>query len=259
MFTQIFNWFQTKLVVIYPNTKIGASYFRFESNNERLVNILDYLDTGITDYRMQTINEAAFREYFSDSALAEKFLHNQDADENVKVKSILHYGNTLFELDYGKKDVDKISKLMFQHGDDETSYEFGEESDGTQRLIQLLDVIMNDDEEKVFIIDELDRSLHPQMTRKFVETFLKFSKNICTQLIITTHESNLMDLSILRRDEVWFAERECDNTTTLYTLEKFKIRYDKVVSKDYLSGRYGAVPVFKDFEYVWGRDDDCKG
>ena len=44
-----------------------------------------------------------------------------------------------------------------------------------------------------------------------------------------------------------------DNSTNLYTLEKFKIRYDKVVAKDYLAGRYGAVPVFKDFEYVWGK------
>ena len=141
---------------------------------------------------------------------------------------------------------------MFQHGEDGGSYEYGEESDGTQRLIELLDVILNDDGDKVFVIDELDRSLHPQMTIKFVETFLGFSLKKHTQLIITTHESNLMDLNILRRDEIWFAEKDQDNQTNLYTLEKFKIRYDKVVSKDYLAGRYGAVPVFRDFEYVWG-------
>ena len=143
---------------------------------------------------------------------------------------------------------------MFQHGTDESKYEYGEESDGTKRLIELLDVILHDDEEKVFIIDELDRSLHPQMTIKFVETFLNFSKDKNTQLIITTHESNLMDLNILRRDEIWFAEKELDNSTRLFTLEKFKIRYDKVVEKDYLAGRYGAVPVFKDFEYVRRRE-----
>ena len=120
----------------------------------------------------------------------------------------------------------------------------------------MLDVFLNDDKDKVFIIDELDRSLHPQMTIKFVETFLKISEGKSTQLIITTHESNLMDLKILRRDEIWFAEKERDNTTSLYTLEKFKIRYDKAVAKDYLAGRYGAVPVFKDFEYIWGRNKE---
>ena len=120
-----------------------------------------------------------------------------------------------------------------------------------------MDVILNDSDDKVFVIDELDRSFHPQMTIKFVETFLKWAraKEKNTQLIITTHESDLMDLSLLRRDEIWFAEKENDNSTKLYTLEKFKIRYDKVVNKDYLAGRYGAVPVFKDFDYLWGEEE----
>ncbi|MBD5137294.1 MAG: AAA family ATPase [Lachnospiraceae bacterium] len=252
IFHQIFNWFDKKLVIIFPKTKIGASYFRFEDNNESLVEILKYLDTGITNYQMQKINETAFKEYFSDETLAERFLKRHNNEGERKIRGVLHYKDALFELDYGEKGETNISKLLFKHGNDETSYEYGEESDGTQRIVELLDIILNDDKEKVFIIDELDRSLHPKMTIKFVETFLNFSKNTNTQLIITTHESNLMDLDILRRDEIWFAEREKDNTTTLYTLEKFKVRYDKVVSKDYLSGRYGAVPIFKDFDYVWG-------
>lgn len=249
-FNEIFHWFQEKLIVIYPVTRLGASYFRFENANEKLVDLLRYFDTGITGYHMQAINENAFREYFNDPSLPERFL-NKPERKDKPVKGVLRYGDTLFELQYGEKDTD-ISKLQFIHGKDESFYEYGQESDGTQRLVELLDVILNDDKEKVFLIDELDRSLHPQMTRKFVETFLNFSENMNTQLIITTHESNLMDLEILRRDEIWLAEKENDNTTTLYTLEKFKVRYDKVVAKDYLAGRYGAVPVFKDFEYVWG-------
>lgn len=252
LFNKIYDWFQYKLVVIYPETKIGASYFLFGSDNTKLVNILKYLDTGITGYSMRVMNEAAFKEYFPNESLAEKFLRNPNADKGTKSRGILNFGDTLFELEYDETGTKKIAKLVFQHGMDENKYEYGEESDGTKRMIELLDVILNDDEEKVFVIDELDRSLHPQMTIKFVETFLKFSEEKTTQLIITTHESNLMDLNILRRDEIWFAEKEENNNTNLYTLEKFKIRYDKVVAKDYLAGRYGAVPVFKDFEYVWG-------
>lgn len=254
VFRKVFDWFQYKLIVIYPETKIGASYFLFNSDNKKLVNILEYLDTGITDYSMRAINETAFREYFQDESLAEKFLRKPNCHVRTPSKGILNLGNTLFELDYGEEGAERIAKLMFQHGADESKYEYGEESDGTQRVIELLDVILSDDEDKVFVVDELDRSLHPQMTIKFVETFLKFSAEKNTQMIITTHESNLMDLNILRRDEIWFAEKEQDNNTKLYTLEKFKIRYDKVVSKDYLAGRYGAVPVFKDFEYVWGKE-----
>ena len=203
---------------------------------------------------MRKINEAAFKEYFPDESLAERFLRRSDDDKKDNFKSILKFGKTLFELEYDETGAREISKLMFLHGADEGQYEYGEESDGTKRLIELLDVILNQGEDKVFVIDELNRSLHPQMTIKFVETFLKFSEEKMTQLIVTTHESNLMDLNILRRDEIWFAEKEKNNDTSLYTLEKFKIRYDKVVAKDYLAGRYGAVPVFQDFEYVWGRD-----
>lgn len=251
IFQDIYQWFKYQLIIIYPETKIGASYFRFVSDNEKLVSILKYLDTGITNYSMRKINENIFKEYFRDESMAEKFLQRLDSNKRNRSKAILNLGETLFELEYKEDEKTEISKLMFQHGMDEESYEYGEESDGTQRLIELLDVILNDDNDKVFVIDELDRSLHPQMTIKFVETFLKFSKEKKTQLIITTHESNLMDLNLLRRDEIWFAEKENDNSTNLYTLEKFKIRYDKVVSKNYLAGRYGAVPVFKDFEYVW--------
>lgn len=253
VFRQIYEWFQKKLIVIYPETKFGASYLHFEKTNDNLKDILKYLDTGITNYHMDAMNESAFREYFADSSFANTFLKKLKNNDEIK-KSILCYGDTLFEFQY-ENDNTNIWKLQFKHGDDENYYEYGEESDGTQRLIELLEIILNDDDENVFVIDELDRSFHPQMTIKFVETFLEFSQNTNAQLIITTHESNLMDLDILRRDEIWFAEKEFDNTTTLYTLEKFKVRYDKVIAKDYLAGRYGAVPIFKDFEYVWGRND----
>ena len=215
-------------------------------NNKRLLDLLSYFDTGITKYNMRELKESAWRQYFADENI-EDFL-----PDNFK-HGILKYDKTLFEVKRTKESTE-VKKLMFQHGTDDTAYEFGEESDGTQRLIELLDVILNESKDMVFIIDELDRSFHPQMTIKFVETFLKWTMQKNTQLIITTHESNLMDLNILRRDEIWFAEKENDNTTKLYTLEKFKIRYDKVINKDYLAGRYGAVPVFKDFDYLWGED-----
>lgn len=254
VFLDIYHWFQKKLTIIYPETTIGSSYFLFGNGNEELIKILDYFDTGITGYDMRKLNEEAFYEYFHNEKLAKKLLN--DIDKRRNGHEIIATNHSLFEIRHNESDEREIEKLLFQHGEDENKYEYGEESDGTKRLIELMDVLLNDDGERVFIIDELDRSLHPQMTIKFVETFLKFSKKKRTQLVITTHESNLMDLNILRRDEIWFAEKEKDNTTHLYTLEAFKIRYDKVVSKGYLAGRYGAVPVFKDFEYVWGRDSE---
>lgn len=176
LFNQIFDWFKVKLTIVYPETEIGASYFLFDTDNESLVNILQYLDTGITDYRMREINEAAFKEYFPNEDIANQILRKLDKSSTNEIKSVLNLGKALFELDYTETGKKRIAKLMFRHGMDENQYEYGEESDGTQRLIDLLDVFLNDDKDKVFIIDELDRSLHPQMTIKFVETFLKISE-----------------------------------------------------------------------------------
>ena len=58
-----------------------------------------------------------------------------------------------------------------------------------------------------------------------------------------------MDQSLFRRDEIWFIERDADNKSKVYSLDKFKTRYDKALSKAYLEGRYGAIPVFKSFKY----------
>lgn len=90
------------------------------------------------------------------------------------------------------------------------------------------------------------------MTKKFIETFFKVTKNRNTQLFITTHESNLLDLQLLRQDEIWFVERDNEYTSRLYSLDNFKVRYDKKIDKDYLEGRYGAIPIFKNFDLAVG-------
>ena len=69
------------------------------------------------------------------------------------------------------------------------------------------------------------------------------------QLIFTTHESSIMDQELFRRDEIWFVERDKNNNSNIYSLDKFKERYDKKLSKAYLEGRYGAIPVFTFFRY----------
>lgn len=120
---------------------------------------------------------------------------------------------------------------------------FEEESDGTQRLTHLLPALFHlQQEQRVYVIDEIDRSLHPLLARKFVEFFLRACKGKGSQIIITTHESNLMDLELLRRDELWFAEKNPEGASTLYSLSDFKVRTDLKIDRGYLNGRFGAIP-----------------
>ena len=67
-----------------------------------------------------------------------------------------------------------------------------------------------------------------------------------SQIIATTHDSNLLDLDLVRQDEVWFVKRLEDHSSEIYSLNRYKERYDKKIDKEYLLGRYEAVPVFEE-------------
>ena len=126
------------------------------------------------------------------------------------------------------------------------AFNVDEESDGTQRLFDLLPLLYDltiGNRERVYIVDEVGRSLHPHITNMIVDLHLApENADKPTQLIITTHETNLLDLELLRRDEIWFAEKREDSSTDMYSLSDFQPRYDKDVRRAYLVGRYGAIP-----------------
>lgn len=117
--------------------------------------------------------------------------------------------------------------------------DLSEESDGTRRLLNLIPALYKPTE-TLYFIDEIDRSLHPILIREFFEYFLKSCHK--QQLIVTTHEANLLDLDLLRRDEIWFAEKDQKGATRLYSLSDFQVRKDLEIRKHYLQGRFGAVP-----------------
>lgn len=112
----------------------------------------------------------------------------------------------------------------------------------------LIDVLMTDTEDVVYIFDELERSLHPKLTEHFLRLFNGKYVGFKVQLIFTTHEASIMDQALFRHDEIWFVERDAEGSSNLYSLDRFKEKYDRKISKSYLEGRYGAVPVFKSFD-----------
>jgi AAA15 family ATPase/GTPase len=84
--------------------------------------------------------------------------------------------------------------------------------------------------------------MHPALTKGIIDYFLSSSLSTKSQLIVTTHESCLLDLDILRKDEVWFVEKDKTGASKLYSLLEFKPRQDKDIRKGYLNGRFGAIP-----------------
>ncbi len=122
------------------------------------------------------------------------------------------------------------------------------ESEGTKKVIEisgpLFDTLNNG---KILVVDELDAKLHPLLTRNIALLFMDPEVNIHgAQLIFATHDTNLLDLGILRRDQIWFAEKDAVESTDLYSLVEFKdekiIGNEDNIKNDYIIGRYGAIP-----------------
>jgi hypothetical protein len=124
------------------------------------------------------------------------------------------------------------------------------ESDGTKKAFSfsgpLLDIL---EKGLVLFVDELDARFHPIITHAIVRMFHDKSINSNNaQLIFVTHDTNLLDNNFFRRDQVWFMEKNKFGATDLYSLVDFKVRNDASFEKDYISGKYGAIPFWGGFQ-----------
>ena len=150
--------------------------------------------------------------------------------------------------------IDAIHKIA---GTDKTaSIPLEEESDGTLKMFALYPALQDALETGgLLCVDELNARLHPLLVRSFLITFLdpKINKNHA-QIIFTTHDTWQLSNNLLRRDEIWFTDKAEDGATTLYSLADFvdedgvKIRKDESYEKNYLLGKYKAIPSLKAFD-----------
>lgn len=133
-------------------------------------------------------------------------------------------------------------------------FDLEEESDGTIRLLDFVPAFQSViSAPKVFMIDEIERSIHPLLIKELVG---KFSADTATQgqLVFTTHESNLLDQKIFRQDEIWFVEKDSHGSTDLYPLSDFKTHKTIDIRKGYLNGRYGSIPFLGDLKALNWQD-----
>lgn len=134
-------------------------------------------------------------------------------------------------------------------GDDHIALDLlNDESDGTKKLFEFIGGWLKAFElGATLLVDELDRSLHPLLTRFLVRQFHQSEGTNDAQLVFTTHDTTLLDAAVLRRDQVWFVERSRkEQSTKLYPLLDYRPRKDEALERGYLMGRYGALPFVGD-------------
>lgn len=231
----VFNWFKERLRVVSAPHTMGSSYTvqrcSEAKDRQRIVEFMNAADLGIADIHLK-----------------ETIFNADQLPKNVPKKVREQFAQQIAKDLNGKN----VTSVKFVHQDvlTQESVEFAEneESDGTRALFAFagpwLDVTEN---ERVLVVDELDTSLHPMLVH-FLVKHLHHTGNKA-QLIFTTHDTTLLSQKILRRDQVWFMEKDPQRASKLYPLSDFSPRENEAIERGYLNGRYGGIPFLKDLDF----------
>jgi AAA15 family ATPase/GTPase len=243
LFEPIYQWFSVSLVIIFPETRYSITEKKTK-DIELLSYYLDKFGTGICGINLHPIS---LQDKLPQKMVMEFSDDLSREENNDKQISLLGPRGERILISLNEKGDLVGSELVFKHKmtdcQEEVTFDLGEESDGSIRLIDLIPVLyLGQKLDKVFLIDELDRSLHPHLCYQLIAGFLE-RESLSTQMIVTTHESNLLNLDLFRRDEIWFVEKDKRGASKIYSLEEFSPRYDKDIQKGYLLGRFGAIPL----------------
>ena len=225
-----------------PNMSVFAAYMQVNTNIAEMETALQYLTKQMMPAIVPTSSLSRYAEEAIKKETAKEYIlrYLQEADFNIS--------NIYSNVQETKKGV--VNYTMYQHkvssglgGND--YYEFPElyESDGTIRTFGLASQIQNSIGSNAFLaVDEIESSLHPKLIEYMIERFLKESKQ--AQLLLTTHYDGLLgEEDLLRKDNIWFAEKNTDGASVLYPLTDFKgLNRISSLQKAYKFGKFGAVP-----------------
>lgn len=235
----VFNFLANEMIIIRP-----ASHkllpLDYVDKKDKIIKYLNKMDININNIKADDYDINSIRSRMSDVDFANFVNDFEMISKKAKINSCtLRIENDLYLVKKDENNKFEVKSLKFIHNNSEYSFGAYEESDGTIRVLELLDILLTDN--KVYLIDELDSSLHPLLVEGLLKLFLE--SNNTNQLIITTHELKTLDFDLVRRDEIWFAEKSEEGSTRIFSLEEFKdvARFDRKIDKAYLEGRFGAI------------------
>lgn len=264
-----FFWFKNTLEVIFPDQPLQeTSLLRYKVCKDEFSRLLKEFDTGIEKIKLEPVSKEKVFEDLDlrtqqklnlEMVLFTPFMQLQNLppkDEQQKVgspKNEIYYSTVIrnrrniFIITSENDKMFHFYAMKFVHniGGKKIEFSMESESDGTHRLFQLLEILISK-KDKVYIMDEISRSLHPKLTIQFVKKYFSNATNRNIQLVTTTHESRIMSHDIVRRDEIWIADTNDDDSTKLFSLEDKQVRIDKILDQNYMDNVWGGVPVFED-------------
>ncbi|MFT4696457.1 MAG: AAA15 family ATPase/GTPase [Urechidicola sp.] len=246
----VIDWFQNALTVIYPNSKnVGKKFELLEDTdlNKVFTEMLGYFDTGIDGIEFKEVD---IEKIDIPSEILKDIENDLLGDKSEKTNAFISnvQDDKYYVISVNKERTIRAQLLKTKHkvtGGGYELFDLRDESDGTRRIMDLIPLIIDFFKgDNVFVIDEMERSLHPNLIYDLFDFFLSKCKNINSQFIVASHESTLLTQKLLRKDEIWFVVKDKMGASRLHSLEDYSIRFDKEVRRDYLLGRYKGVPKF---------------
>ncbi len=244
----VISWFSDSLKIIFPDTPYKQGVWLKAADDNGLKHVfkalLEYFGTGIDDIYLK---EVEFDKLGISQDLQRMIKGDMAKSPHKEVFGALKLNDNLYLIRVCDGEINAKKFMTIHHQIDSDAKEYfslEEESDGTKRLFDyiplIIDFIYGN---KVFAVDEMERSLHPTLIRKILDLFYAYSEDTPCQLIFTTHESSLMTQKLLRSDEIWLLKKTKDGCSSMNTIDKsFNPRFDKKLNQGYLDGEYGAIP-----------------
>ena len=217
----------------FSSLKLRSKVFK-----EVLYCITDFLPLRLT---CEKATEDILEHYFGEE------YNEKEKDNLLRFLSAIDIGIKDIEV---KKSKNMIDVYSFHRGCDGTLYRapFEIESDGTRKAIAVYALIrIALTKNRGLILDELNMQLHPLLLKYIID--LIYTGSSCGQLIYTTHDTSLLDKKYMRRDQIWFVNKDEDGASSLVSLAEYKIRNDSSFEKAYLGGAFGGIPNFTDYSF----------
>lgn len=248
----VIRWFR-KIRVIQGMSDIGYLPFTVkllddENKRKKIKSIIDMFDLDIVNISKSQVEQTEKKE----SELLDAIFTTIKKDSRFKNVSLPQHNPLGVSTTHNRFNDDGVFV-------DTINFELGEnESEGTKKLIALAGPLMDTfDNSYILFIDEFDARLHPLITKKIVRMFnsLDINKNNA-QLVVATHDTNLLDKDELRRDQIWFAEKDSLGGSHLKQLVEYKVRNDASYRKGYFEGDFGAIPMLGEPDIIFESDRD---
>ncbi len=233
--TKVSSFFRS--IVFTDVMSVPGSFISYEFKDveidQRTINFLRMAGTGVVDFKR--VERQRTEEELRVAKVVTNFFRSLNTDPDLITES--------FEREFSEKNI-SIKLAHKGEGGEEVLFDPDSESAGTRRLLILAGSIFKAlDTGSLMIVDELDASLHTQVCEALVALFSDQRQNPRgAQLVATTHDTNLMRCNILRRDQIWFTEKDDRGATHLFPLSDIQTRKNDNIEKGYLQGRFGAIP-----------------